>query len=54
MEIIVHTMEYSGEAIHSPLILRNYLSSDYSQYQEIYNECFSDAYCSMLKSHKLL
>lgn len=42
MEIIVHTMEYSGEAIYSPLILRNYLSSDYSQYQEIYNECFSD------------
>lgn len=42
MKIIVHTMEYNGGEIHSPMTLRNYLSSDYRQYQKIYNECFSE------------
>lgn len=42
MKIIVHTMEYTGEKADSPLTLRNYESSDFSRYQIIYNECFSE------------
>lgn len=40
MKIIVHTMEYRGGYIVSPLRLRNYSAFDYEEYKRIYEECF--------------
>lgn len=42
MDIIAHTMEYCGEAVHSELMLRNYTGSDYKRYKKAYEACFSE------------
>ncbi len=42
MKLVAHTMEYQGGPVVSSLQLRNYLSSDYGEYKEIYNEGFRD------------
>ncbi len=40
MKITAYTMHYKGDKVNSDLILRNYISSDYSVYKRIYEECF--------------
>lgn len=42
MEIIAHTMTYRGNAVSSPLKLRNYADKDYEEYARICNSCFSE------------
>lgn len=41
MKIIVHTMTYSGDIIHPPILqVKNYCDVDYEEYERVYNECF--------------
>lgn len=41
-EIIVHEMEYNGDIITSDIDLINYKDEYFKEYEEIYNECFSE------------
>lgn len=41
MEIVVHTMTYSGDIISPPILqIKNYCDFDYQEYKSMYNECF--------------
>lgn len=42
MKILAHTMEYRGEAVTSPVNLRNYQDSDYEIYKKAYEACFHE------------
>lgn len=42
MNIIVHTMEYGGDLIEDAISLKPYSDHYYTQYKQIYNECFSE------------
>ena len=40
MSFLVHTLEYKGSPVIETLSLRNYDSSDYEKYKNIYEDCF--------------
>lgn len=42
LKILAHTMEYRGEAVTSPVNLRNYQDSDYEIYKKAYEACFHE------------
>ncbi len=43
MQIIAHTMQYSGGAVCPPALqLRSYCDSDYEEYRRMYEDCFAE------------
>ncbi|WMJ22668.1 GNAT family N-acetyltransferase [Paludicola sp. MB14-C6] len=42
MQIVAHTMEYTGGEIFCELDVANYTVDDYAEYKRVYEECFFD------------